>query len=85
MRRRLLGGCELQLAAFRRAKPSIPGDHQASPETFDMLRAAVTVARFEQVDKVAVLRAKLIERFPNQDSAIDEALSFWVAYHGQRP
>lgn len=50
-----------------------------SAEAFDILLAAVNLARFRQVKTVASLRQQLAQAFPKTDaSVIDQALRFWA-------
>lgn len=56
------------------------GEPTLSPEGFDMLRAAMNIARNYQVQKVAQLRIKLLDMFPGKDDLVQEALTYWGHY-----
>ncbi len=47
---------------------------------FEMLRAAVNIARFQQIRKVTALRAELVRRFPDRNEDIDDAILAWANY-----
>lgn len=49
-------------------------------EVYEILRAAVTIAKDLQVRRVATLRKHLLDRFPGRDNAITEALKAWADY-----
>lgn len=49
-----------------------------SDEVFDILRAALTLAKKEQICTVAELRSRLFELFQNKEAKIDEAMLFWA-------
>ncbi len=51
-----------------------------SNDTFEILRAAVNVARDRQVRRLSTLRALLARMFPGQDAQIDEAIQAWSSY-----
>lgn len=47
---------------------------------FEMLLAAVNIARFQQIRKVTTLRAELVRRFPDRNEDIDGAILAWANY-----
>jgi hypothetical protein len=61
----------------------------AAPQTFDdadyeMLRAAVNLARQAQVRSLASLKRRLAELFPGREESIDRALQFWANYEASK-
>lgn len=53
-------------------------DSDLTEAGFEMLRAAVNVARQFQSRDTATLRAQLIQRFPGREEDIQAALVFWA-------
>ncbi len=51
-----------------------------SDDTFNILKAAVNIARNEQVRRLATLRAKLSAIFPGKDEQITEAINAWAEH-----
>jgi len=51
-----------------------------NPKVFEILRAAVTVAKNEQIRTVAKLRARLLELYPGKVDEVKEALVCWANY-----
>lgn len=51
-----------------------------SDEVFDILREAVNIARFYQIQRLSTLRDRLSARFPGKDAEITEALTTWAEY-----
>jgi hypothetical protein len=49
-------------------------------EVSSILRAAVNIARNEQVRRLSTLRNRLAEMFPGKDAQINEALGTWADY-----
>lgn len=47
---------------------------------FEMLRAAVNIARFQQIHNVTTLRAELVRKFPDRNEDIDDAILAWANY-----
>lgn len=47
---------------------------------FEMLRAAVNIARFQQIRQLTTLRAELVRRFPGRNDDIDGAILAWANY-----
>jgi len=47
---------------------------------FEVLHAAVTIAKDRQIRCVKVLRRQLLELFPGREAEISEALAFWSSY-----
>lgn len=45
-----------------------------------MLRAAVNIARFQQIRNVTTLRAELVRKFPDRNEDIDDAILAWANY-----
>lgn len=46
--------------------------------TFDILRAAVALAKNEQIKTAEELKSRLKDFYPNNDAEISQALSFWA-------
>lgn len=51
-----------------------------SDEAFVILKAAVNIARNEQVRRLATLRRKLSALFPGKEDHINEAICTWASY-----
>ncbi|ABM39689.1 hypothetical protein Pnap_4411 (plasmid) [Polaromonas naphthalenivorans CJ2] len=51
-----------------------------SDSVFEVLRAAVGMARAEQVQRLATLKLKLLEVFPGRQEDIASAIAFWAAH-----
>lgn len=51
-----------------------------SEGVLEMVMAAVNVARFERVRRVASLRSILTRRFPGREDDIDSAIQYWANY-----
>jgi hypothetical protein len=51
-----------------------------SEGVLEMVMAAVNVARFESVRRVASLRSILTRRFPGREADIDSAIQYWANY-----
>lgn len=51
-----------------------------SDEAFSILRAAVTLAKNEQIRTVAELRSHLLHLFPNKEAQTEEAILCWAQY-----
>lgn len=51
-----------------------------SDEAFDVLRAAVTLAKNEQIRTVAALRSRLHQLFPNKEAQAEEAILYWAQH-----
>lgn len=51
-----------------------------SDEVFDILRAAVTLAKNEQINTVEALRSRLLQLFPNKEAQTEEAILCWAQY-----
>lgn len=49
-------------------------------EVFDILRAAVTIAKNDQIRTVDALRKRLLELYPGKDAAVSEAFEAWPDY-----
>jgi hypothetical protein len=49
-----------------------------SEQVFEILRAAVNLARFEQIRRLTTLRERLHRKFPGLESAVEEALNAWA-------
>lgn len=49
-------------------------------DVFEMLRAAVNIARFQQIRGVETLRAELVRRFPGRNEDINDAILAWANY-----
>lgn len=53
---------------------------ELSAEAADVLRAAVTLARFEHIGSHVALKRRLAKEFPTTAaSVVDEALRFWAS------
>ena len=56
---------------------------------FEILRAAVNIARYEEVRRLSALRARLAERFPGEENHCQAAIAAWanslVERHPNRP
>lgn len=50
-----------------------------SPGGFEMLRAAMDVARKSQCRSVASLKGKLLSEWPDRGEDINEAIDFWAS------
>lgn len=46
---------------------------------FEVLRAAVRIARDEQVQRLVTLKIKLLELFPGRQEDIMSAIQFWAS------
>lgn len=49
-------------------------------EVYEILRAAVNLARFEQIRSLPTLKSRLIRRYPGRDTEVNEALFAWAEY-----
>lgn len=49
-------------------------------ETFNILRAAVTLAKNEQICTVSALRSRLLQLFPDKEAQTEEAILCWAQY-----
>ncbi len=49
-----------------------------SEEAFEILRAAVTLAKNEQIRTVSALRSRLLQIFPGKEAQADEAIQCWA-------
>lgn len=49
-------------------------------ETVEIIRAAVRLAKNEQIKRLSTLRARLLDIYPGKDGAIEEALAAWARY-----
>jgi hypothetical protein len=47
---------------------------------FIILQQAVQLARDEQIKTVSALRARLLQLYPGEDTAVAEALDVWAGY-----
>jgi len=54
-----------------------------SQEVFDILKAAVNIARDQQVKRLSTLRGKLHSAFPGKGDQINEAINAWSTYAQQ--
>ena len=57
------------------ADPVFP---EFTEKAYEILRAAVNIARNQNVGKLAVLRDRLNEMFPGEAENIKAALAFWA-------
>lgn len=48
-------------------------------EEFEILKAAVNIARFKQVKRLSDLRERLLKIYPGKETRIDNAFKFWAA------
>lgn len=48
-------------------------------EVFDIVRAAVTLAKTEQIRTTGSLRKRLLETHPGKDAEVAEALNMWAS------
>jgi hypothetical protein len=51
-----------------------------SEAAYEILRAAVTLVRTEQIQRVGTLRSRLQQRYPGKDNQVQEALQFWARH-----
>lgn len=50
--------------------------------TFEILRSAITVARVENIQSLPELRSRLLDRYPEQENAVEAALAAWAKRAG---
>lgn len=53
--------------------------------TFDIIRSAVNLARFENVRRLDTIRARLKVEYPGQDENIEVAIKYWAEYEAKKP
>ncbi len=56
-------------------------DEPLSEAAFDILRAALRIARDEQIRRLTTLRSRLESAFPGQQADVRAALLYWAGYH----
>lgn len=49
-------------------------------EVFEIIRAAVNLARTHSVRRLDTLRRMLLDQFPGKDSEVNEAIEYWADY-----
>ena len=56
-----------------------------SDDVFDILKAAVNLARTEQIRRVPALLARLSQIYPGKELQVKEAVNAWAAHaHGTK-
>lgn len=53
---------------------------ELSPSGFEVLQAAVRVARDRQTKTLQLLREQLGRLFPNRSADIEQAIAYWAAH-----
>jgi hypothetical protein len=53
---------------------------ELSDQAFAILRAAVNVAKSEQIQSVKALHSRLLRAFPNHEDDVDSAIRCWASY-----
>ena len=51
---------------------------------FDILKAAINLARYEQVLRLDNLKERLKQLFQGQEQDINAAIEFWANYHREK-
>ncbi len=70
----------LRLGLHADVKSGVDMAPQISENVFEILRAAVNLARSEQIRKVHTLKARLLDFYPGQEEDINKAISVWGEY-----